>query len=97
MRLKQMFKDQPILCEQIKSVQRINTKGTYLVQVEVGDKPKCEVQDLLQKVRQIFVNNKVNNAMYVPTTNGVSWVDISKLNKKEIRKMIEALQKLIED
>lgn len=92
-----MFKDQPILCEQIKSVQRINTKGTYLVQVEVGDKPKCEVQDLLQKVRQIFVNNKVTNAMYVPTTNGVSWVDISKLNKKEIRKMIESLQKLIEE
>ena len=97
MRLKQMFKDQPILCEQIKSVQRINTKGTYLVQVEVGDKPKCEVQDLLQKVRQIFVNNKVNNAMYVPTTNGVSWVDISKLNKKEIKKIIETLQKLIEE
>ena len=97
MRLKQMFKDQPILCEQIKSVQRINTKGTYLVQVEVGDKPKCEVQEMLQRVRQIFVNNKVNNAMYVPVTNGVSWVDISKLNKKEIRKMIESLQKLIEE
>jgi len=97
MRLKSIFKDQQILCEQVKSVKRINTKGTYLVQVEVGDKPKCEVQDLLQKIRQIFVNNKINNAMYVPTTNGVSWVDISKLNKKEIKKIIETLQKLIED
>ena len=95
--VKEMFKDQPILCEQIKSVTRIDTKGTYLVQVEVGDKRPAEVQNLLEKIRQIFVNNKINKAIYVPTTNGVSWVDLSKLNKKEIKKMIKNLQKLIED
>lgn len=97
MKLKEMFKDQPVLCEEIKSVKRINTKGTYLVQVEVGDRPKCEVQQLLENIRQIFLNNKIDHAMYVPTTNGVSWIDISKLNKKEIKKMIEHLQQLIEE
>lgn len=97
MRLKQIFKDEPVLCKEIKSVKRLNPKKTYLVQVEVGDKPKCEVQEMLQRVRQIFVNNKINNAIYVPTTNEVSWVDVSELNKKEIKKIIEHLQQLIEE
>ena len=54
-------------------------KVKYIVNVEVGNTDEEKIHEKLMNVKNLFQENGIENAIYVPTHNGIGTIMITKL------------------
>ncbi len=56
----------------------MSKKVKYIVNVEVGDSEKEKIYQQIMDVKNLLQENGIENAIYVPTRNGIGSITITK-------------------